>query len=99
MMIYLWISINRISLFVDIKWNGGNLVLDLNNRAYRFVSRSGGFPFSQVMRPTHQCEFFRAFGTFADGLILFRGTYFQEGGIFLTNLHRTTFSGQETVCA
>ena len=46
-MIYLWISINRISLLVDIKWNGGNFVLGLNNRAYRQVSRSGGFPFSE----------------------------------------------------
>ena len=48
MMIYLWISINRISLIVDIdKWNGGNLVLVLNKRTYRYVSRTGGFPFSE----------------------------------------------------
>jgi hypothetical protein len=45
MTIYLWIFINRISLLVDIKWNGGNLVLGLNKWGYRSVSRPGGFPF------------------------------------------------------
>ena len=38
------LSINRISLLVDIKWNGENLALDLNKRVYRCVSRPGGFP-------------------------------------------------------